>query len=253
MDLEPVQLAFLGLVGAAVGSFLNVVAYRLPRRMSLAGPRSLCPSCGTQIAARDNVPLVSWLALRGRCRACGARISPRYPLVEAVTAALFVAVGLRAGGTPELLAWLVLASTLVVVTLIDLDHRIVPNRVLAPAAVAALAIWVVGDVDRLPGNALAALLAGTALFVPALLYPQGMGMGDVKLAALLGLFLGRAVAPAMFAALLVGSLVGIGIVLVRGASARKHAIPFAPYLALGGLVGVFAGDEIVDWYLGSPF
>jgi leader peptidase (prepilin peptidase)/N-methyltransferase len=253
VDLDASHFAILALLGGAVGSFLNVVAYRLPRRLSIVGPRSLCPSCGSRIAAHDNVPILSWLWLRGRCRSCRSPISIRYPVVEALTATLFVAVAARADGAAELVAGLVLVSTLVAVAAIDLDHRVVPNRILLPAALAGVVIWALLDADRLPGNTLAGLIAGVVLLLPALVYPQGMGMGDVKLAAVLGLFLGRAVAPALFAAFLAGSVVGVGIMLARGASARKHAIPFAPYLALGGIVGQLAGDDIVSWYLDGPF
>jgi leader peptidase (prepilin peptidase) / N-methyltransferase len=243
------SVALSAVTGAAIGSFLNVVAYRLPRRASIVRPRSSCPACGAEIAAYDNVPVFSWVLLRGRCRRCQARISARYPLLEMLTAALFAAVVVSGGGAGEVVSGLVLVATLVVVTAIDLEHRIVPNRVLGPAALAAVVIWAVADPHRLGEDLIAALAAGMALFLPALVYPAGMGMGDVKLAAVLGLFLGKSVAPAMFVAFICGSVVGIGIMVVRGPEARKSAIPFAPYLALGGLVGLLFGPDIVDWYL----
>ena len=249
MDPGPSAIVFVGLTGAAIGSFINVVTYRLPRGESVVGPRSRCPSCQVQIAGYDNIPVVSWLVLQGHCRRCGASISARYPVIEALTAALFVAVAARADTGSELASGLVLAATLVAVAMIDLEHRIVPNRLLAPAALAALLIWGLLDPARLPQNLIAGAGAGFALLLPAVLYPAGMGMGDVKLAAVMGLFLGRAVIPALFLGFAAGSVVGVGIMLARGSSARKQAIPFAPYLALGGICAQLLGDELVDWYL----
>src|SRR5437867_896226 len=198
MDPGPSAVALVGLTGAAIGSFINVVAYRLPRGQSIVGSRSRCPSCQVQIAGYDNVPVVSWLVLQGRCRRCGASISARYPVIEALTAALFVAVAARAGSAAELVSGLVLVATLVTVAVIDLEHRIVPNRLLAPAALGAILIWGLIHPARLPENLIAGLGGGLALFLPALLYPAGMGMGDVKLSAVMGLFLGRSVLPALF-------------------------------------------------------
>jgi leader peptidase (prepilin peptidase) / N-methyltransferase len=244
------EIALLTVAGATVGSFLNVVAYRLPRGLSVVRPRSRCPGCGAQIAGYDNVPVVSWVLLRGRCRACDETISFRYPLIEAVSAALFAGVAIRADSLAEVWPGLALVATLVVVAVIDLEYRIVPNRVLAPAAVAALALWALADPGRLPENLAAAAAAGGFLLLLALAYPAGMGMGDVKLAAVMGLFLGRSVAPALLAGFALGAAVGVGILMARGASARKQAIPFAPFLAVGGVVGQLFGPEIIDWYLG---
>jgi leader peptidase (prepilin peptidase)/N-methyltransferase len=242
------SLAFLGACGAAIGSFVNVVAYRLPRRESIVKPRSRCPGCGKQIAAYDNVPVVSWALLRGHCRACGTTIPVRYPLVEAATAILFVIVGLKVGFKLELLPALALVFTLVTAAAIDLEHRIVPNRLIAPAAVAAIGLWAVADPGRLPENLIAGGAAGTFLLVAALAYPAGMGMGDVKLAAVMGLFLGRSVAPALFVGFAAGAVVGIAIVLARGAEARKQGVPFAPFLALGGIIAQLYGPDLIDWY-----
>jgi leader peptidase (prepilin peptidase)/N-methyltransferase len=241
-------LAFIG--GAIIGSFLNVVAYRLPRGESLSRPGSRCPSCGTPIKPYDNVPVLSWLVLRGRCRACGARISARYPIVEAVTGLLCAAVVIAKGADSD--AWLGLAFVLVLVpiVLIDLDVRLIPNRLTLIGAVAALVILALVDRDSIVEALIAAVAAGGFLLIAVLAYPRGMGLGDVKLAAMMGLYLGRAVAPAMFAALLAGTLIGAVIIARVGVEkGRKTAIPFGPYLALGGLVGLFAGDAIVDWYL----
>lgn len=240
----------LFLAGLLVGSFLTVVAHRVPRGESVVGGRSHCPACGAQIAAYDNVPVFSWLALRGRARCCGAPISPRYPLTELATGALFAGVGVAFDGeTAELLLGLVFVATSVAVTLTDLEQRVIPNKILLVAATLGVAIAAIGATDSLPERAIAAAAAGGLLFAAALAYPRGMGLGDVKLAATMGLFLGRAVGPAILVALLAGSLVGLAMIARRGAAARKQAIPFGPFLALGGLVGLFAGEELVDWYL----
>jgi leader peptidase (prepilin peptidase) / N-methyltransferase len=238
------------LFGAILGSFLNVVAYRLPRGESLSRPGSRCPSCGTPIKPYDNVPVLSWFLLRGRCRACGAPIPWRYPAVEAATAVLCALVVIAKGADSD--AWLGLAFVLLLVpiTLIDLDHRIIPNKLTLPGAVIAVALVLLTRSGDLVEHLIAGAAAGGFLLVAALVYPAGMGMGDVKLAAVMGLFLGRAVAPAMFAALILGSVVGALIIARKGSKeGRKTAIPFGPYLAVGGLVGLFAGAEIVDWYL----
>jgi leader peptidase (prepilin peptidase)/N-methyltransferase len=239
-----------GAFGLLLGSFINVVAYRLPRGESLAFPGSRCPSCETPIKPYDNVPVLSWLLLRGRCRSCRSAISARYPIVEGVTAALLVAVVLAKGADRD--AWMGLAFVLLLVpiTLIDLDHRIIPNKLTLLGAVVAPGILLLTDPSSLTEHLIAAAAAGGFLFIAWMAYPSGMGMGDVKLAGVMGLFLGRAIAPAMFAALIVGSLVGALIIARKGAKeGRKTAIPFGPYLAFGGLVGLFAGDAIVDWYL----
>jgi len=245
-------LAFAG--GLVAGSFIGVVAHRVPRGESIVGPRSRCPRCGTRIAAYDNVPVVSWILLRGRCRSCAARIPVRYPLVEIAVGGLFAATVLILGddGT-ELALGLVLVSVLAAVTLTDLERRVIPNAIVLAGAVAGLAIVAVTDPASLPERAIAAIAAGGVLLLGALGRPGGMGMGDVKLAALLGLYLGRAVAPALVVAFAAGALVGVGLMLRHGISARKRAVPFGPFLALGGIVGLWAGDEIVDWYLEEFF
>jgi leader peptidase (prepilin peptidase) / N-methyltransferase len=241
-------LAFLGACGAAIGSFVNVLAYRLPRRESIVKPRSRCPGCQTQIASYDNIPVVSWLVLRGRCRHCKASIPVRYPLVEALTALLFVGVGLKIGLEDTLLPALALTITLVAAAETDLEHRIIPNRLVATSAIAALVLWAIVDPGRLPENVIAGAGAGGFLLVAAIAYPAGMGMGDVKLAGAMGLYLGTSVAPALFIGFAAGALAGIGIVLVRGVSARKQGVPFGPFLAFGGLLGLLYGPAIIDWY-----
>src|SRR5215217_2542910 len=241
-----------GVFGLLLGSFLNVVAYRLPRGESLAFPGSHCPSCETPIKPWDNVPVLSWLWLKGRCRACHGSISARYPVVEATTAALLVAVVLDKGADRD--AWLGLAFVLLLVpvTLIDLDHRIIPNKLMLLGTAVSVGIIALTDPGSIPEHVIAAAAAGGFLLVAAVAYPAGMGMGDVKLAAVMGLFLGRNVGAAMLVALLAGSVVGAAIVARKGAAeGRKTAIPFGPYLAFGGLVGLFAGGAVVDWYLNT--
>jgi leader peptidase (prepilin peptidase) / N-methyltransferase len=244
--------ALAGILGAVVGSFENAVAYRLPRGESLLRPGPRCPRCETPLKPYDDIPVLGWLLRRGRCRACGAQRPWRDPLVEALTGLLCAAVVLRFGADRD--AWLGLALVLVLlpITLIDLDFRIIPNRLTLVGSVAAVALVLVTRSGELATHLIACAVAGGFLLAAALIYPSGMGMGDVKLAGMLGLFLGRAVAPAMLVALVAGSLVGIGIIAVKGArEGRKTRIPFGPWLALGGLVGLFAGDAIVDWYLDS--
>ena len=243
-----VVIAFLG--GLAAGSFATAVAYRVPRSISVAGPRSQCPTCGARIAAYDNVPLFSWLLLRGRARCCGSRISPRYPLTELSVGLLFAATVLIYHDEPaEAVIGLVFVTMLAAITLTDLERRTIPNAILLAGSLVGIAIAATTDPSGLPERAIAAAGAGGLLFVVVFAYPAGMGLGDVKLAAAMGLFLGRAVAPAILAAFLAGSLLGLGLIVRHGARARKMAIPFGPFLALGGIVGLLAGDQLLDLYL----
>jgi leader peptidase (prepilin peptidase) / N-methyltransferase len=241
---------FAGVLGAIVGSFLNVVAYRLPRHESLITPASHCPRCGTPVKPYDNIPIISWLLLRGHCRSCSEPISPRYPLVEALTAALCVGAVLATDTTVDTALGILTILLVVPAALIDLEYRIIPNRLTALGAVLALVIGVALDPGGEPERLIAAAGAGGFLLVAALAYPGGMGMGDVKLAAVLGLCLGAAVAPAILIALLTGVIYGAGVMARKGAHAgRKTAVPFGPFLALGALVAVFAGQQIVDLYI----
>jgi leader peptidase (prepilin peptidase)/N-methyltransferase len=242
--------AAAGLLGAVFGSFLNVVAYRLPRRESLVAPGSRCTSCGAAVRAFDNVPVLSWLILRGRCRHCAAPISARYPLVEIATALLCAAAVIAHDSAAAIALSIALILILVPAALIDLEHRIIPNRLTAVGAVLAVALGSALD----PSGELARLAAGAAaggfLLLAALAYPRGMGMGDVKLAGMMGLFLGAAVAPAMLLALFSGVLVGVAVIARKGArEGRKTAVPFGPFLALGGIVAVFAGSQLVHFYV----
>jgi leader peptidase (prepilin peptidase)/N-methyltransferase len=248
----PAGLAITAPLGLLIGSFLNVVAYRVPRGESLVKPGSHCTTCGDPVKPWDNIPVVSWLVLRGRCANCGEKISPRYPLVEALTAVLFALVVIRFGADQDVWLPLVFVLVLIPVTFIDLDLRVIPNKITGPAAVLAVILLVaLPDAQHeLKEHLIAGFAAFMFLFIAAIAYPAGMGMGDVKLAGVMGLYLGRAVGPAMLIAFLAGSLVGIAIMARKGrAEGRKTAVPFGPFLALGSLVGLFAGDEIVDWYL----
>jgi leader peptidase (prepilin peptidase) / N-methyltransferase len=243
-------VTFAGVLGAIVGSFLNVVAYRLPRRESLVTPASHCPSCGTPVKPYDNVPVLSWLLLRGHCRSCGGSISVRYPLVEATTAALCVGAVLAHHSRVGIALSIVLILLVVPAALIDLEYRIIPNRITGLGAVLAIAIGLALDPSGEPTRLIAGASAGGFLLITALAYPGGMGMGDVKLAGVMGLFLGSAVAPAIFAALVLGVLVGAVVIAQKGAQeGRKTAVPFGPFLAIGALVGVFAGHPLVDIYV----
>lgn len=242
-------------LGAVLGSFATALAHRLPRGENWISGRSRCPSCGAEIRARDNVPIVSWLALRGRCRDCGEPISPRYPLAELALGALFAATYLIVGDDEwwALALALVLCFVLVTITLTDLERRIIPNKVVLAGSVAAVAIVAAGDPDSLVEHGLAALLAGGLMFLVALAYPRGMGMGDAKLVGMIGLFIGRAVAPAALAGFLLGALVGLALIARHGSDARKRAIPFGPFLAVGGVIGLWFGEDIVEWYLDEFF
>lgn len=248
MPLPVVALIFLA--GLAIGSFLNVVAHRLPRGESLISPPSHCPKCDTPIRWYDNLPVLGWLLLRGRCRSCGESISWRYPAVELATGLLFGLVAATQDETIRIVLGLLLVTTLVPVTLIDLDTRRIPNAITLPSAIAALAAGLALDIDVVPEQLIAGAAAFAFFFIAASLYPRGMGMGDVKLAGVLGLYLGRAVAPAIFIALITGVVVGVVIIARVGqAVGRKTAVPFGPFLALGGIVAFFVGDDLVDAYV----
>ena len=242
-------LAAVALVpGLAVGSFLNVVAARVPLKRSIVHPSSACMSCSTPLAWYDNIPVLSYVLLRGRCRHCGASISLRYPAVEAVTALLIAGCVLKFGLSWDALIASVFCAALVTVSATDIERRIIPNRIVLPAAALVLVAntvvhpsleWIV-----------AGLGASAFLFLAALAYPAGMGMGDVKLALLLGVGLGRTVPVAMMIGML-SALVPAAVLLVKhGSAARKMAIPFGPFLAFGGVVALFVGDSLLDAYLG---
>lgn len=253
----PFLLAACAVLGLLVGSFLNVVVWRVPRGESVVRPPSHCPACGRAIRARDNVPVFSWLLLRGRCRDCDAQISPRYPLVEAGTAAVFVVLATRIGVEPALPAYLYLGAIGVALALIDIDVKRLPNVIVLPSYVVAAALLGVAAVvgDDYP-DLLRALLAMAALFgfyfVLALVYPAGMGFGDVKLAGVLGLYLGwlgwAEVVTGGFLGFLFGGLVG-GVLMATQRAGRKSQIPFGPYMLVGAFVAILWGGALADLYL----
>ena len=234
--------------GALLGSFLNVVIWRLPRGESLVTPGSHCPSCDAAVKPYDNVPVVSWLLLRGRCRNCGAAISPRYPIVELITAVCFGAVVAVRGFDDDLWLELPFVASLIALAGIDLDHRLLPNKIVYPMAAYGLGISLVVATGDFPEHVIAGVGAFAFLLIAVLAYPAGMGMGDVKLGGAMGLYLGVSVIPALLAAFLTGTLFGLAVIAREGAAARKKAVPFGVFLAIGGLVGVLAGPELIDFY-----
>jgi leader peptidase (prepilin peptidase)/N-methyltransferase len=247
-----VALAFVALPPAlALGSFLNVVAARLPEGRSLVSPPSSCGGCGTRIAWRDNVPVLSYLLLRGRCRSCGVRFGPRYLAVELLTAALVAACFLRFGLTADAFVAALFVSVLVVLSAIDFERRILPDKIVLPSAALVLG----AQIALHPGQSVewvaASLGASLFLFLALLAYPRGMGMGDVKLCLLLGAMLGWDVAVALMVGML-AALVPAFVLLARhGAAARKMGIPFGPFLAFGAVIALFVGERLMDAYLGT--
>lgn len=245
------EAAIALVAGAFIGSFVTVVAHRVPRGEGIVMGRSRCPECGEDIAAYDNVPIVSWLALRGRCRRCRAPIPATYPLTEAGLGMLWAGTVLALGtdDAGELMLGLVLCAVLVAITLTDLERRIIPNAIVLAGAVAGVAIVLGFDLGELGERAIAVVAAGGALALIALAYPRGMGMGDAKLVAMMGIYLGRSIAPALLIGFASGAVVGAILITRHGSEARKRAVPFGPFLALGGVVALWFGDDIVDWYL----
>jgi leader peptidase (prepilin peptidase)/N-methyltransferase len=250
-------LVMVGVLGLVVGSFLNVVIWRVPRGESVVTPRSRCPGCGTQIRTRDNVPVLSWVVLRGRCRDCDEPISARYPLVEIGTAVVFVLLAASIGPHPELPAFLYLGAIGVALALIDIDVKRLPNAIVLPsyvvgAAMLGLAAAIGGDyADYLRAGLGAAALFGL-YFLLAFIYPAGMGFGDVKLAGVLGMYLGwlgwAEVVTGGFLGFLFGGLVG-GALMAAHRAGRKSQIPFGPFMLLGAFVAIFAGGALADLYL----
>jgi leader peptidase (prepilin peptidase)/N-methyltransferase len=255
---EHLILALAGIFGLVTGSFLNVVIHRVPRDESLLRPGSQCPSCRTPVRAWHNVPVLSWLLLRGRCAGCRERISVRYPLVELATGALFVAVTAHVGLTWSLPAFLYLAAIAIALAVIDLDVHRLPNAIVLPSYVVAFVLLAVAAGLDSDWGAIARGLAAMALLwsgyrFRAWLKPGGMGGGDVKLAGLLGLYLGylspAAVAVGTFAGFLLGGLVGV-VLLATGRATGRTQVPFGPAMLAGALLAVFAAPAIADWYGG---
>ncbi|HVO29543.1 MAG TPA: prepilin peptidase [bacterium] len=252
---------FVAILGALVGSFLNVVILRVPERRSIVHPPSHCPKCQAPIRWFDNIPVLSWLLLRGKCRSCRAPISARYPAVEALTSLLFVAVVWKFGLQLHTAAYLAFTATMVALTFIDLDHRIIPNVISVPGIAAGVALAFVlphSDGAWLPvgwkASLLGVVVGGGSLLVTALAYEfvarrEGMGMGDVKMLAMIGAFLGIGAVPFVFmASALLGSVVGIVLMVVTGAG-RKAAIPFGPFLAVAAIAYLFVGPEVMTAYM----
>ena len=234
--------------GLAVGSFLNVVAARVPLHRSIVSPGSSCMSCGHEIAWYDNIPLVSWLVLRGRCRACGAAIPIRYPAVELVTALLLAGSVWKFGLTGAAAVAAFFCAALVTVSATDIEHRIIPNRIVLPAAAVVLAANTA--LHPSPEWAIGAVAASGFLLAAALAYPKGMGMGDVKLALLMGAALGRTVPVALMFGMVAALVPGIYLLVRHGSAARRMHIPFGPFLALGSVVALFAGHPLLHAYWG---
>jgi leader peptidase (prepilin peptidase)/N-methyltransferase len=243
--------------GLVFGSFLSVLIHRIPRKESIVAPRSACPRCGETIGARDNIPVVSYVLLRGRCRSCGGKISLGYLLLELATAGLFAGAALRFDSTYTAVVMALLFMVLLAVSVIDVKHRIVPNRIVYPALIGFALLIAIGSIVERQLDVAAAgigLLAyGGALLLVAIVSPGGMGMGDVKLAGLIGMVLGalglRYVAVAAGLSILAGGLGAIGLLVFTRAS-RKQAIPFGPYLAAGAIVAAFLAPSIASWYTG---
>jgi leader peptidase (prepilin peptidase)/N-methyltransferase len=243
--------------GLVIGSFLNVVIHRVPNGESIVTPRSRCPKCGTELSNVDNIPVVSWLVLRGKCRTCAAPISRRYPLVEAGTGVAFALMGARVGADWALPAFLVWTAGLIALSAIDLDTYRLPNAVVYPTGVATFVLLAVASVVSHDARGLVEAAAGgsiafAVLFVIHVISPKGMGFGDVRLAAVLGLALGwielPLVAVGLFFSFLLASIVGV-LLIATGARSRKDRIPFGPFLALGSFLAVLVGDGVLDLYL----
>ena len=247
MDLALGMLAFWPAL--ALGSFVNVVAARVPLKRSVVKPRSACMSCGAELAWYDNVPVLSYFLLRGKCRSCGTRISPLYPAVELATAGLVAACIVVFGLTGIGVLSAFFCTVLVAITSTDITHRIVPNRIVVPAA--AIVLLAHTALDPSPQWAVGALGASGFLFVAALAYPAGMGMGDVKLALLLGAMLGKLVAVGLMLGMLFALVPSVVLLARHGSAARKMGIPFAPFLALGAVVALFVGNELLSAYLST--
>jgi len=254
VNLDAAQIAILVLLGLAVGSFLNVCVHRLPREQSLNSPPSRCPQCSYRLRWADNIPLVSYVMLGGRCRECRARISIRYPIVELVTMGLFVLHGATFGWTPLLIPRLAFACAMVVLFAIDLEHHLLPNAITLPGIVVGLIASTVlppGIVDALIG----VLIGGGVLWLIGEAYfrfsgHEGMGGGDVKMLAMIGAFLGwKLVLVTLILSSVLGSMIGLIVIAIRKGG-LKYALPYGTFLALGALVASLAGDAIVNWYVG---
>jgi leader peptidase (prepilin peptidase)/N-methyltransferase len=247
------------LFGGCIGSFLNVCIYRLPQGLSIVSPRSFCPQCRSPVRSYDNIPLLSYLLLRGKCRSCGAKISWRYPLMEALTGAFAVALYLKFGLTLGFFAFFAFTAALLVITFIDLDHRIIPDVISLPGIAVGFGLSFFLPAPSWTDSLIGLLAGGGSLYLVAIGYEaltkrEGMGGGDVKLLAMIGAWLGwKAVLFTLFLASLTGTLIGGGAMVVQR-QGRHYAIPFGPFLAFGALAYLFFGPQLIEWYLslGKP-
>jgi leader peptidase (prepilin peptidase)/N-methyltransferase len=236
------------LFGLVVGSFLNVVIHRVPRHESIVWPASHCPHCGESIRPGDNLPLISYLLLRGRCRKCKEPISARYPVVEALTGVLFGTAAYEFGLSLTLLPALVLISVLIVLAAIDLEHRLLPNVIVGPAALAGLILSILANPAGWWTYPLSALVVAGVLLVLALAIPGGMGMGDVKMGGMFGAFLGPYAALAVFLGAVIGAISG-GLLMVAGKAQRRSHLPFGLFMAIGGVISLVFGPQLWGLYM----
>jgi leader peptidase (prepilin peptidase)/N-methyltransferase len=249
---------FAFVLGAAIGSFLNVCIWRLPLGESIAYPPSHCPACGTSIRVRDNIPVLSYLLLRGRCHSCGAGISLRYPAVELLTGVASIALFHHCGLSPTLATYGLFVAALIVITFIDIDHQIIPDVISLPGVVLGLAFSTLGYGVPVWDSVIGALLGGGILYLVAVGYHawtgrEGMGGGDIKLLAMVGAFLGwRGVLVTLILGSFSGALIGIALIAARGADSRLP-IPFGPFLALGAVCALLFGEALIHWYLQIAF
>ena len=249
----PFALTFAALFGAVIGSFLNVCIHRLPRGTSIVWPASACPACGRALSWFENIPIASYLFLRGRCRTCGAPISPRYPVVEAVTAAMFALAWWYYGPGPMLISRLIFGCALIVLFAIDLEHHLLPNVITLTGIVIGFLLSFITDQPGWQSSLIGIVAGGGVLFLIAEVYyrvrhEEGLGMGDVKMLAMMGAFLGWPLAIlSLMIASVAGTIIGIGLI-VSGRGTMKYALPFGTFLAIGAAVSAAAGQTILHWY-----
>ncbi len=242
------------LAGAAIGSFLNVCIYRIPQELSIVTPRSFCPVCKSPIRAYDNIPIISYLVLGGRCRNCRTRIAWRYPLVEALTGGIALTLYYKFGFSPLFVSLFVFSAALIVIIFIDLDHQIIPDLISLPGIGIGFVLSFIGYLIPIKESIIGILLGGGSLFIVAAVYQtlmkrEGMGGGDVKLLAMIGAWLGwKAVLFTLFFASFSGSLIG-GAIMLAKKEGGKYAIPFGPFLAFSALAYIFFGEKLIGWYL----
>jgi leader peptidase (prepilin peptidase)/N-methyltransferase len=249
----PVALTFAALFGAVIGSFLNVCIHRLPRGTSIVWPASACPACGRALSWFENIPIASYLFLRARCRTCGAPISPRYPVVEALTAAMFALAWWYYGPGPMLISRLIFGCALIVLFAIDLEHHLLPNVITLTGIVIGFLLSFITDQPGWRSSLIGIIAGGGVLFLIAEVYyrvrhEEGLGMGDVKMLAMMGAFLGWPLAIlSLMIASVAGTIIGIGLI-VTGRGTMKYALPFGTFLAIGAAVSAAAGQTILHWY-----